>query len=59
MNRVAVTLQASEEAEGEDANGEADEGNHDPDSSDDSQNQLVSHVVTLGRKDCSYMYVCE
>lgn len=56
MNRVAVTLQASEEAEGEDANGEADEGNHDPDSSDDSQNQLVPHVVTLGRiNDCSYI----
>lgn len=56
MDRVAVTLQASEEAEGEDADGEADEGNHDPDSSDDSQNQLVSHVVTLGRENYySYM----
>lgn len=52
MDCVAVALQAPEEAEGEDADGEADEGHHDPDSSDDGQKQLVPHVVTLrGIKD--------
>lgn len=52
MDRVAVALQAPEEAEGEDADGEADERHHDPDAGDDGQEQLVTHVVTLaGRKE--------
>lgn len=47
MDCVAIALQAPEEAEGEDADGEADEGHNNPDSSDDSQKQLVPNVVTL------------
>lgn len=49
MDGVAIALQASEEAEGEDADGEADEGHHDPDSSDDGQKQVVYDVGTLER----------
>lgn len=49
MDGVAIALQASEEAEGEDADGEADEGHHDPDSSDDGQKQVVHDVGTLER----------
>lgn len=48
MDCVAIALQAPKEAEGEDADSEADEGHHNPDSSDDSQKQLVPDVVTLG-----------
>lgn len=48
MDGVAVTLQAPEEAEGEDADGEADEGHHNPHPSDDGQKQLVPDVVPLG-----------
>lgn len=48
MDGVAVALQAPEEAKGEDTDGEADEGHHDPHSSDDGQKQLVPNVVTLG-----------
>lgn len=48
MDGVAVALQAPEEAEGEDADGEADEGHHDPHPGDDGQQQLVPDVVTLG-----------
>lgn len=48
MDGVAVTLQAPEEAEGEDADGEADEGHHNPHPSDDGQKQLMPDVVPLG-----------
>lgn len=44
MDGVAIALQAPEEAEGEDADGEADEGHHDPDAGDDRQQQLVRSV---------------
>lgn len=37
MDSVAIALQASEKAESEDADGEADEGHNDPNTSDDSQ----------------------
>lgn len=47
MDGVAITLQAPEEAEGEYADCEADEGHHDPDASDDSQQQLMHSVVNL------------
>lgn len=47
MDGVAVALQAPEEAEGEDADGEADEGHHDSDSGNDGQEQLVPDVVPL------------
>lgn len=58
MDGVAVALQAPEEAKGEDADGEADEGHHDSDSSDDGQKQLVPDVVTLGgvRGACQVMW---
>lgn len=49
MDGVAIALQAPEEAEGEDADGEADEGHHDPNPSDDIQEQLVHSVVHLVR----------
>lgn len=57
MNGVAVTLQAPEEAEGEDADGEADEGHHDPHPSDNGQKQLMPDVVPLGvvRVTCQVM----
>lgn len=41
MDGVAIALQASEEAEGEDANGEANKGDHDAHPSDDSKEQLM------------------
>lgn len=47
MDRVAIALQAPEEAKGEDADGEADERHHNPDSSDDGEKQLVPYVITL------------
>ena len=60
MDGVAVALQAPEEAEGEDAHGEADEGHHDPDSGDDGQEQLVHSVVNLEeRKDKRRITICE
>lgn len=46
---VAVALQAPEEAEGEDADGEADQRHHNPDAGDDGQEQLVTHVHSLRR----------
>lgn len=48
MDSVAIALQASEEAESEDTDGETDEGHHDPNTSDDSQEQLVHCAVILG-----------
>lgn len=48
MDGVAIALQAPEEAEGEDADGEADEGHDDSNPRDDGQKQLVPYVVTLG-----------
>lgn len=48
MDGVAVALQAPEEAKGEDADGEADEGHHNPHPSDDGQKHLVPNVVPLG-----------
>lgn len=50
MDGVAIALQAAEEAEGEDADGEADERHHDPDSSDDSQKWSMNTVRLEGRK---------
>lgn len=47
MDGVAIALQAPEEAEGEDADDEADEGHHDPNAGDDGQKQLVHSVVNL------------
>lgn len=47
MDGVAIALQAPEEAEGEDADAEADEGHYDPDSSDDSQEQVVHYAFIL------------
>lgn len=47
VDGVAVALQAPEEAKGEDADGEADQGHHDSDSGDDGQEQLVPDVVPL------------
>lgn len=47
VDGVAVALQAPEEAEGEDADGEADQRHHDPDTGDDGQEQLVAHVDSL------------
>lgn len=47
MDGVAIALQPPEEAEGEDADGEADEGHHDPNASDDPQKQLVHRAVNL------------
>lgn len=47
MDGVAIALQAPEEAESEDADGEADEGHDDPHASDDSEKQLVHSVVNL------------
>lgn len=44
MDGVAIALQAPEEAEGEDADGEADQGHHDPDLSDDGQQHHVRAV---------------
>lgn len=38
MDGVAIALQAPEEAEGEDADGEADKGHRDPNLSDDGKN---------------------
>lgn len=48
VDGVAVTLQTPEEAKGEDADGEADKGHHNPHPSDDGQKQLVPDVVPLG-----------
>lgn len=47
MDGVAIALQAPEEAESEDANGEADEGHYNPNTSDDSQKQLMHSVINL------------
>lgn len=47
MDGVAIALQAPEEAEGEDADGEADERHHDPDAGDDGQEQVVHYVFAL------------
>lgn len=47
MDGVAIALQAPEEAESEDADGEADEGHHDADARDDGQEQLVHFAVVL------------
>lgn len=47
VDGVAVALQAPEEAEGEDADGEADQRHHDADAGDDGQEQLVAHVDPL------------
>lgn len=41
MDGVAVALQAPEEAEGEDADAEADQGHHDAHASDDGEEELV------------------
>lgn len=49
MDGVAITLQATEETEGEDADAEADEGHHNPYTSDDRQEQLVHSVIHLGQ----------
>lgn len=50
MDGVPIALQAPEEAEGEDADHEADEGHHDADASDDGQEQLVHFAAGLKRK---------
>ncbi len=62
MDGVTIALQAPEEAEGEDADGEADERHHDADPSDDSQQQVVHYVFTLEKiKDRGQItrYVCK
>ena len=51
MDGVAIALQAPEEAKREDADGEADQGHHDADPSDDSEEQLVMiSYASLGKK---------
>lgn len=56
MDGVAIALQAPEEAEGEDADGEADERHHDPNASDDGEKQLMDSVSDLGEvKDSKMM----
>lgn len=47
VDGVAVALQAPEEAEGENADGEADQRHYDADAGDDGQEQLVAHVDSL------------
>lgn len=47
MDRVAVALQASEEAEGEDADSQADEGDNDAHPGDDCQQQFVDAIFVL------------
>ena len=49
MDGVAIALQAPEEAEGEDADGQADERHHDPDASDDGEKQFVDAPLPLHR----------
>ena len=49
VDGVAVTLQASEEAEGEEADCEADERHGDAHSRDDGEEKLVDAAVTLQR----------
>lgn len=45
MDGVAIALQAPEEAEGEDADGEAHEGHHEPNASDDGQKKITRRVI--------------
>lgn len=47
MDGVPVTLQAAEEAECEDAHGQADERDHNAHASDDRQQQLVLSAWAL------------
>lgn len=47
VNRVAVTLQPTEEAEGEDADQEADQGKQDADPRDEVQEQVVDCIAVL------------
>lgn len=47
VDGVSVALQSPEEAEGEDADGEADQRHHDADAGNDGQEQLVAHVDSL------------
>ncbi len=47
MDGVAITLEAAEEAEGEDANGKADKWNGDAHSCDNCQQELVNASHTL------------
>lgn len=47
MDGVAVTLKATEEAEGENANGEADKRDGDAHPCDDCQQELVNAPLTL------------
>lgn len=49
MNGVAVTLQASEEAEGEEADGQADERHGNTHTSDDGEKKLVDAPIPLHR----------
>lgn len=47
MDGVAIALEPSEEAEGEEADGEADERHGNAHPSDDSEEKLVDAPVTL------------
>lgn len=47
MYGVAVTLEASEEAEGEEADGEAHQGHGDAHPRDDREEELVNAAVAL------------
>lgn len=50
MDGVAVTLQTSEEAEGEEADGEADERHGDAHPCDDSKKKLMDAPIPLQRQ---------
>lgn len=50
MDSVAVTLQASEEAEGEEADGEADKRHGDTHPCDDGKKKLVDATIPLQTK---------
>ncbi len=50
MDCVPVTLQPTEETEGEDAHGQTDEGYHDTHTTDDAQQQLLDFICTLRNK---------
>ena len=47
MDGIAITLKAPEEAEGEYADGQADQRDHDPYTGDDSQEQLMHSIFAL------------
>lgn len=50
MDCVPVTLQPTEEAEGEDAHGQTDEGYNNAHTTDDAQQELLDFICTLRNK---------